>query len=371
MANLEKIKEVYYSRYRINGKQIRERLGKTSMTEAKTMVRSIEEKVCKQRLGIDCKERVLIDEIIKEYLEWARNNREHTTYLQKKKSMEIFQDFIKQGRFKNRIYYINDIDYRVIESFKVWRKEQTYAKKKIANRTVNINLTHISNLLRKVKEWGYISSDTQIKKLTETHKHPEYLSNVELQVLIKNSSLYEKQIILLLLNTGMRSGELMNLTWDAVDFIGKAIKIQSSEKKATKTHRERFININSGLLDTLLYLREIYIDPLTNNVSPRESYQKNYVLCHRDGKPIKSFKRSFSSAVVKSGLNKRITPHMLRHSFATLSLECNTDIMTIKEILGHTDISTTQRYLNITNDRKQQAVDKIGSLFDNRLLLTC
>jgi site-specific recombinase XerD len=69
---------------------------------------------------------------------------------------------------------------------------------------------------------------------------------------------------------------------------------------------------------------------------------------------------------LSAGVNKRITFHSARHTFALLLLEQSTDIYTVSKLLGHRDVRTTQRYAHILDDKKRQAIDRIPSLHDDK-----
>jgi integrase len=82
------------------------------------------------------------------------------------------------------------------------------------------------------------------------------------------------------------------------------------------------------------------------------------VFCSRDGTPYRSFRTAFARAVLQAGLAD-FTFHDLRHTFASRLVMAGVDLPTVKELLGHKDISMTMRYAHLSSGHKQAAVKKL------------
>lgn len=151
-------------------------------------------------------------------------------------------------------------------------------------------------------------------------------------------------IIELLFATGMRVGELCNLNNDAVDLDNGSVRIIG------KGNKERVVYIGSE--DVLNLLRE-YIR-LKDKLGIRsETFLSNWGhSCMRED----SVRRTLCKLSTAYFAGKKITPHMFRHTFASLLLEAGIDIKMIQELLGHSSILTTQIYLHLSNASIRAAV---------------
>jgi integrase/recombinase XerD len=150
----------------------------------------------------------------------------------------------------------------------------------------------------------------------------------------------DKAILEVLYATGIRISELTNLKIQDVDFTNKVVKVFG------KGSKERIVPINKYALKYL----GMYLDI-------RGSFLKgkltDYIFLNSKGEAIsrESFGLELNKIVKKQGLNKRVTPHMLRHSFATHMLNQGADLRSIQELLGHSDISTTTIYTHVSNEK--------------------
>lgn len=149
-------------------------------------------------------------------------------------------------------------------------------------------------------------------------------------------------------SAGLRVSEIVNLKLSDID--GQRMQIMVSQAKGKK---DRYVNLSPVLLDILReYIKLIHPKPL---VYLFESEQT------RQAYPVRTVQQIFSNAKNKAGIQKEVGIHSLRHSFATHLLDKGTDIRYIKELLGHFNIRTTERYLHVS---KKQLVN-IVSPFDD------
>ncbi|MFC1624131.1 tyrosine-type recombinase/integrase [Candidatus Omnitrophota bacterium] len=223
-----------------------------------------------------------------------------------------------------------------IERFKALRA------KFVAPSTVNRDLATIKTLFNKAVEWGKIgeSPAKDVKFLPEPQGRVRYLKREEIQKLLSNCSKRLKPIIIVALFTGMRKGEILDLRWQNIDFIRGVIDLLDAKGRVK---REVFMNdtVKKGLLEV------------------RKHPDSPYVFCNKEGKPCHDIRKSFFTALKKSGiLNFRF--HDLRHTFASQLVISGVDINTVRELLGHKDIRMVLRYSHLSEDCKRRAVDILG-----------
>ena len=164
------------------------------------------------------------------------------------------------------------------------------------------------------------------------HKLPSVLSKEEVTLLFEHTlNLKHRFILLFLYYSGMRLSEIVNLQWPDIDMDRETIHIKNA-----KGNKERVIFLHSSIKKMI-----------TEFIPNKEGFvfQSNF------GK--KYHKRTIEvivqTAAGKAGMRKKITPHTLRHSFATHLLENGADIRSIQQLLGHANLQTTQIYTHVAN----------------------
>ncbi len=166
-------------------------------------------------------------------------------------------------------------------------------------------------------------------------KVPVLLSGAEVQsILSAGTNVKHKNILAIIYSCGLRISEVQHLTLKDIDSSDMKIWI-----RAAKGNKDRWVYLPPNLLKLLREYAAVY-------------QPKAYLFEGKKGGLYsqKSIQMVLKKALKKSGINKNATPHTLRHSYATHLFEKGTDIQIIKELSGHNNIKTTERYSHITKD---------------------
>lgn len=163
-------------------------------------------------------------------------------------------------------------------------------------------------------------------------KLPIVLSKEEINKMIESTNnIKHKLVVMFLYYAGLRLDEARNIKWQDIDFDREIIHL-----KTAKGDKERVVFLHKKLIDIL----KMYG---TDKEGP-------VFVSQRDGKYNKrTIQQIIKSASKKVGTKKNVTPHTLRHSFATHLLEGGADIRYIQQLLGHKDLKTTQIYTHVAN----------------------
>jgi integrase/recombinase XerD len=182
-------------------------------------------------------------------------------------------------------------------------------------------------------------------------KLPSILSQEEVTRLINASSgLFQRTLLMVLYGTGMRRSELVRVKIDHIDSQRMIIHVIDG-----KGHKDRDLPLSPTLLENLrVYWR--WLKPRTYLFPSR---------MHRDHEQPVSDKivwHACTQAAKKAGIRKRVSPHLVRHAFATHLLEAGTDLRTIQMLLGHEDLEVTAKYLHLSAQHLQKVVNPLEAL---------
>lgn len=181
---------------------------------------------------------------------------------------------------------------------------------------------------------------------------PTVLSREEVSRLINAAgNLFRRTLLMTLYGTGMRRSELASLKVGDIDSQRMIIRVV-----AGKGGKDRDLPLSSALLETL---REYW-----QWRKPKLYMFPTRTRGRRLDQPIsdKTVWIACSEAARQAGIKKRITPHTLRHSWATHLLEAGTDLRTIQVLLGHGDLETTAQYLHLSQRHLQTVVNPLDGL---------
>ncbi len=179
----------------------------------------------------------------------------------------------------------------------------------------------------------------KLKPPKRPQRVPVYLSEADVKLMIENAdNLRDRLIIEMLAYTGIRVSELCNIRYNDVDLARTTIKIRSG-----KGDKDRIVLFRGEILNDL----NLYIHDL------KFKYHKvNFLFPTKKSSHISpiSVERIIRRVAKKAGIDKKVTPHVLRHTFATTLLRNGADIRIIQILLGHSNISTTQIYTHVDNN---------------------
>lgn len=223
----------------------------------------------------------------------------------------------------------------------------------MSSATISRNIASIRSFFMYMLKSGIVKEDCteQLKPPKLEKRTPEILSVEEVNLLLEQPSkitpkeIRDKAMLELLYATGMRVSELVSLKIDDVNLAMSYIYCRD-------TGRERAIPIENAARAAL----ENYI----KNARPNMCEESRYLFTNLKGQPMtrQGFWKLIKAYAKKAGIDKDITPHMIRHSFASHLVSNGADLKAVQEMLGHSDISTTQIYLKSRQSRIKEEYDK-------------
>lgn len=240
--------------------------------------------------------------------------------------------------FKNRdlstisIEQINIYILELIQSKNISSSQQ--------NQRINAIKFYYEKILGREKQYY------KLHRPRKEHHLPKVLSKNEIKrIFISTTNIKHKSILMLLYSAGLRRSELLNLTIFNIDSERMIIHILGA-----KGRKDRISLLSTDLLKLLREYYKIY-KPV------------KYLFEGRNGSPYSpsSVANILKKGAKLAGIQKNVTPHMLRHSFATHLLEQGTDLRYIQELLGHNSSKTTEIYTHVS----RKAIDNIKNPMDD------
>lgn len=156
-----------------------------------------------------------------------------------------------------------------------------------------------------------------------------------------------KAMLELLYGTGLRVSELVNLVLTDIDFSNCLIRVMG------KGSKEREIPLG----EYSIYYLKLYLD-VRDSMLKGKTCDKLFLNNHGNGMTRQGFFKNLKTLLKEKGLNSEVSPHTLRHSFATHLINRGADLRSIQEMLGHSDISTTKIYTRVSDDKVKEDYEK-------------
>lgn len=283
--------------------------------------------------------------IIEEYLKFIQIEKglSENTIGAYRRDLKKYQLYMQE----QKIAHIDFIDRQTIQECLGSLIDQGASAKSIARFISTIRSFHQFALREK-----YAAKDPTVlietpkyeKKLPDVLDVEEVIQLLETPDLTKNNGYRDRTILELLYATGMRVTELIQIEIEDVNLIMGFVKVFG------KGNKERIIPLGDTVIE--------YLDTYINNVRSQllKKTVTNVLFLNLHGRPLtrQGIWKLIKQYGLRANINKSLTPHTLRHSFATHLLENGADLRAVQEMLGHSDISTTQLYTHVSKTQIRQ-----------------
>lgn len=247
------------------------------------------------------------------------------------RDLNSFNDFLIKDKIRN-------VDYKVIRDYLLFMYNKKYGA-----RTISRNLSSLRSFYKYQINKGLIDNNpcALISNPKLEKKLPNFLSYNEVEDIIESASkdskngLRNELILELLYSTGMRVSEVVNIKIKDINFSDNQILVLG------KGSKERIVLFG----DKLKVLLKEYLDIRVSD--------SDYLIVNKYGKKMttRSIEEIVKKVVKLEGIKNKVTPHTIRHTFATHMLNHGADLKVVQELLGHENLKTTEIYTHVSNER--------------------
>ncbi|MCR4813331.1 MAG: site-specific tyrosine recombinase XerD [Lachnospiraceae bacterium] len=276
-----------------------------------------------------------------------KKNTSKNTELSYRRDLKKLADFLQKDLGKNSFSEVTkeDLEQYIAHMFEL----------NAAPTSVSRSIASAKALFSYLLETGEVKEDiaANLKSPKIEKKEPAILSKKDVMKLLEQPSgnspkqIRDKAMLELLYATGIRVSELINLkTTD--------LNLSMSFIVCHDTHKERIIPFGTKAKEALM----AYLSGAREAMLEDKNSEILFANCSGEAMSRQGFWKIIKYYAKKAGIEEDITPHTLRHSFAAHLVENGADLKSVQEMLGHSDISTTQVYLNMTQNRLREVYNK-------------
>ena len=283
-------------------------------------------------------------------------------YLEKLKVQRNYSDLTIKGYQTDILKFLKycedkNINYLQLNKKIIWDFLKMLDEKSYTNASISRILSSLRGYYTYLYEEKIISTNLflMVENPKKAKKLPNFLNNNEIIELLTFEELktpkdYRERLIFeLLYATGMRVSELCNLKIKDIDFNNKEIRV-----------------LGKGKVMRIVYFGDYALSALNDYLIVRNDLLKttnnDYLILNEKGSQIsrQSVEQIIAKRIKKIAFVHHLSPHTLRHTFATHLLENGADIRSVQELLGHKQLSTTQVYTHLTNEyKRKEYLDKM------------
>lgn len=283
-----------------------------------------------------------------EFQDYLLNVRRYSSNTVSSYSFDIC-DFTKFIRGLGKIF--KDIK---VDDVKSWILDLT--ERQIGKRSIKRKMSSLKSFYA----WMYLQKKVDsdpfeyVHSPKATHALPDFFSEKEIDSLLtanekRTDKLKDRDqaLLMLMFASGLRASEVVNLTFNQVDFDNRIMKVSG------KGNKDRLVPFTNSAKESMLN----YINGLRKDLLKEDT---KYIFLNSQGNKmtVRGLEYILDEIEAKTGLYGKIHPHMLRHSFATKMLNRGADLRTIQELLGHSSIETTSIYTHVAYENMKETYEK-------------
>jgi len=262
------------------------------------------------------------------------------------KTVENYDRYLSRFFNQMKIRQPKDITQASVREFRMWLNRQEGTEGSMKRRTQNYYLIALRAFLKYLRKCNVTTLQPETIELAKLpDREIDLITEQELRRLLKAPSgetvqaLRDKAILETLFSTGLRVSELCSLNSD-IDLTRDELTVRG---KGEKLRVVFFSPEAKEAIRAYLKVRKDMGEPLFSSVSKNTTAHGGARLTPR------SVERLVKKYAIKAGITKKVTPHVVRHSFATDLLQNGADIRSVQALLGHASINTTQIYTHVTD----------------------
>lgn len=271
------------------------------------------------------------------YIDLEKNYSNYTL-INYKDDLSFYLDFLNKENID-----VLDSDYKVIRNYLSYMYNKKYSSK-----TISRHISSLRSFYKYMIKENYIVKNpmTLISNPKQESKLPHFLYYNELETILnipdKSTPLGQRDSVILelLYSTGIRVSELVNIKLKDINLSTRKIRILG------KGNKERIVLYGEYLKNLLdIYLNDGREELVKNN--------QEYLVLNKNGSGLttRGVRVIIDNILKKGEIDFHISPHVLRHTFATHMLDSGADLKSVQELLGHENLSTTQIYTHVSNER--------------------
>ena len=279
------------------------------------------------------------------YLRLERNASEHTLR-NYRSDLNQFLEFLNSQEMPGAVR-VKKVDRLTLRRYMAYLQQIGNGKRSLARK-----ISALRSFFRFLRREGVLESNParQVWTPRQDKKLPSFLGSDEIRALLAAPDcttflgLRDRAILETLYSTGIRVGALVGINQGDVDLIGDIVKVREKGKK------ERLCPLGSYAVQALReYMKKLPLKGATATLFINRS---------KGRLTSKSVRELLNKYIKQASIKKKITPHAIRHSFATHLLDAGADLRAVQELLGHENLATTQIYTHLSREHLKKVYDR-------------